>query len=106
LEQMMASRKENVDTAVVSARKNVEEAKSALTRANRYLKDALESRAEHAGRLSELRKQWAGEDPQAAELALREATARYDSLPIPDRHVNTDELVSAKNHKASATLQL
>jgi AAA domain len=106
LEQTISSRKESIDTAVVAAKKQVEDANSAVTVKGQELKEALERRAEHAGRLSQLQRQWDSENPQAAELALLDATARHDSLPVPDRHVKTDELVSAKNDKTSATSQL
>jgi len=106
LEQTMALRKRSVNTAVATARKQMEEAKSALTLAHQHLKVALESRAEHAGRVSELQRQVDAEDRASAELALRDAKSRYDSLPIPDRDVTPDELRTAKEDKASAALQL
>ena len=106
LDNTLARRKERIDTAASNARKQVGDAKTVLNLATQRLSEALESRAEHAGRLSELQKQWDAEDPQAADRAFREATARYESLPAPGRDVDAREIASTKEEQSRSSLQL
>jgi hypothetical protein len=106
VEDTIASRRERINTAASSARKQVEDAKTTLNLANQNVNGTRESRAEHAGRLAQLQKQQEAEDLQAAEVALQEVTAQHDSLLAPERAVSADEFVTAKYDEASTRAQL
>jgi hypothetical protein len=102
LDKTISSRKQLIEEAASQTRTLLGAAKSGADTAQHNLTDAIASQAEHAGRLSELRKRREAEDLAAGELRLQEAKARHDTLPVPARNVTEDELHAGRSLERSA----
>jgi DNA repair exonuclease SbcCD ATPase subunit len=106
LERTVAARTKRIDEALKDARARANAARIAVEAAQGELTAAITRKAEHGGRLVELRRQRDAEDLVAAETSLREVKARYASLPMPERNVTNDEVNAAKNVEAAIKSEL
>lgn len=95
LQSQMAARKGEVDSALAQLRTAVEEAQDGVETAQQLLAKAIADQSNEEGKLAERRRQQAAEDLSAAELALREATERHETLPVPERMVSAEEVNAA-----------
>jgi hypothetical protein len=97
LENTITARKNRIDTALGGARTNADKAKAGVETAQGELTAAITDHASQDGRLIELRRLRDAENLAAAKSGLHEATERQAALPIPDRIVTNDEIVTAQN---------
>jgi hypothetical protein len=102
LEKIISSRKQRIDEACNNAHTQVKMTKSHVETAQEKLNATITNHAEHVGRLAELQRRRDAENLQEAEANLREAKARRDALPFPERNVTQDEVNSAKADERSA----
>lgn len=106
LDQTMASQKARVEEAVSGARRLCEKAKTALDAAQVRLGESMTTHAAQVGQLTALTKLRDAEDFGGAEAGLREATGRYEALPIPERAVTKEEVSGARTTEASLKSEL
>jgi hypothetical protein len=106
LESTVLARTKKIDEALSGARTKAGLARAAVETAQGQLTAAIKTRAEHDGRLSELRRQREAEDLTTSETTLCEASERYAALPIPDRNVTKEEVNAAQKIEAALKLEL
>lgn len=106
LQSTIDARSEQLAEAVRAATEEVEKARAATEVAQTAHTEAIDSHASEVGRLAELRKLRAAEDPAAAEQALRQAEERYAALPVPERPVTPEEVQEARETLATVKQDL
>ena len=96
LEKTIETRKNRIDAALASARRNAEEARARVQKAEDDLTKARTGHASQLGLIEGLRRMREAEDLEVAETVLKMARERLESLPVPERNVSDQEVSTAK----------
>lgn len=106
LQAGIEARRTEIDSALSQAREAVVQSRQEAESAQEALRNAIAEHANEKGTLTERRKKRQAENLPSAEHRLREAQARHDALPVPERSVTAEELKSATETLLNARQRL
>jgi exonuclease SbcC len=106
LEERLATESARIEAAVATARAASDDADKAVPAAEKRHEKAIGDHASQSGSIEQSRRLREAEDLDAANQALRAATERHASLPVPARSVTEPDVTAARHALDSAKAAL